>query len=112
MKKSHITLIIILCGLIGVYVTVNMRTQSTYKDLNNQLDSLQHSIEVNQTIIESYDEKIELIEDSIVKLDNRVADNKKQIQKLNDEYDKKFDSISTFYSSDFEEYISKRYENK
>lgn len=112
MKKTHITLIVILISILFVYITISMRTQTTYKDLNKQIDSLQHSIEINHTIIESYDEKIEIIKDSIVKLDNKVAENNKQIENLDKEYDKKFDSIATFYSSDFQEYISKRYENK
>lgn len=111
-KKSKITFIIILFVIVSVYSVINIRTQKSYDNLNTQIDSLQSAIRENQEIIESYDETIETIKDSIVELDNKVAENNKKIEKLDKEYDEKFDSISTFYSSDFQEYISKRYENK
>lgn len=111
-KKSTITLILVFTGLITVYALVNMRTQSTYKDLNNQIDSLQNTIERNQEIIESYDETIETIKDSIVRLDTKVAENNKQIEQLDKEYDEKFDSIATLYTSELQEYVSNRYKDK
>lgn len=111
-KKPKAIFILILAGLISVYAVVNFRTQSSYENLNEQIDSLQNSIKENQLVIESYDETIKTIKDSITKLDRKVANNNKQIEKLNQEYDQKFDSIASLHSSDLQIYVSKRYGTK
>jgi peptidoglycan hydrolase CwlO-like protein len=112
MNSSKTTFIIILVMLLSVYFTVNFRTQSTYKDLNKQIDSLEHSVSVNNTIIESYDKKMDIIRDSIIQIDNKIVVIKDSIAKLDKEYDKKFDSITSFYSSDLQEYVANRYKDK
>ena len=111
-KKSKAIIVLILAGLISVYALVNFRTQSSYENLNVQIDSLQHSIEENQLIIESYDETIKVIKDSIQRLDRRVVNNNKQIENLNKEYDKKLDSVTNLYSSELQDYVSNRYRNR
>lgn len=112
MKKSRVIFLFILGGLIAIYSTVNFRTQSTYENLNKEIDSLQTSIKENHEKIEQYDKTIEVIKDSIVKLDNRVEENNKQIEKIEKEYDEKLDSIGSLYSSELQLYVSKRYKDK
>ena len=111
-KKPKAIIVLILAGLISVYAIVNFRTQTSYKDLNVQIDSLQNSIEENKLVIESYDETIKTIKDSIVKLNRRVVNNNKQIENLNKEYDQKLDSITNLYSSELQNYVSNRYGGK
>lgn len=113
MKKNSILLYVIIMILaVIMYNTFNSKNNNSFKDLNNQIDSLENSIENNKKIIESYDEKIEIIKDSIVKLDNKVEENNKSIKKLDQEYEERFDSISNFYGSELQEYVSNRYKDK
>lgn len=113
MKNSILLYIVIMILAVIAYNTFhNSRDKRAFKELDKQIDSLETSIENNEKVIESYDQKMEVIRDSVEVLDNRVEENNKKLEKIDQEYEQKFDSISNFYSSELQEYVARRYKDK
>lgn len=111
-KKSKIIFILVLIIIGGIYTTININAQFLNQDLKEQVNSLQDSIKKNQMILESYGKTIQTMEHSFTKLKNKIDVHNKEIEKLNKKYNEKFDTITTFYPFELQEYVSKRYKDK
>lgn len=102
-------LITIILVWVGIYVIPTF--QPSYDDqYKKKIDSLKTLINVNKEKIESYEIRINNLNDSIKTIDYNLNQNKIKLDKLKKDYDKKMGDIGKYSVDDLNKFFTERYQ--
>ena len=100
--------ITIICIWVGIFYIPTFKSDYT-KIYTKQLDSLKTLINVNKDKIESYEIRINNLNDSIKLIDYNLNQNRIKLDKLKKDYDKKMDNIGKYSVDDLNKFFTERY---